>query len=111
MRSPDLTVWAFCVALRGTPDDGEGAADVAPVRLSFVLPLDFGQVRKIHRELDCAYIIHRKSAMSEDRLSRRELEYLTLHLRHAVSVGEYITVELLEALLTSAASMPETETA
>jgi hypothetical protein len=29
MRSPDLTVWAFCVVLRRAPDDGEGAADVA----------------------------------------------------------------------------------
>ena len=30
---------------------------------------------------------------------KRMLEYLTLKLRHAVSTGEYITVEMLESAL------------
>ena len=38
-------------------------------------------------------------AMEALHLPRAMLEYLTLKLRHAVSTGEYITVEMLESAL------------
>jgi hypothetical protein len=47
--------------------------------------------------------------MEENRPSRALLEYLTLHLRHAVSNGEYITVDLLERTLQ--AYVPPSDTA
>ena len=37
--------------------------------------------------------------MNDSRFSTEMLAYLTLRLRHAVSNGEYITVDLLEKLL------------
>lgn len=39
--------------------------------------------------------------------SRAMLEYLTLSLRHAVSNGEYITVDLLEKALSAYAHQQE----
>jgi len=40
-------------------------------------------------------------------LSRRQLEELAWSLRHAVSTGEFISVELLQALLKKAAEQPQ----
>lgn len=37
--------------------------------------------------------------MEKAGLNRDQLEAMTLRLRHAVSNGEYITVEMLQALL------------
>lgn len=45
--------------------------------------------------------------MNHEALSNSQLEYLTQRLRHAVSTGEYITVDMLKALLASAPQQAE----